>query len=217
MVGTCFAHAGLCNLLPIGGSLTIVDVHGWCVSTVSLWVFWCVSNVEGNLQMHTHIPPPPTHTHICVQLYFIGQVLFLYCSSILGRNNSQIDCWTFEGYCNGFRRPMFSLYLTLCSVHMCPRTYRQHTHTHTNIHTHTKHIDRYLLPQQQLLEMPWPTPGCLELGSAWAKTCSGSLLWSAHGHSWSCSHTSLWTGRRNDEYNEVAPNHLNYQLYQSTV
>ena len=43
---------------PIEGSLTIVDVHDWCVSTVSLWFFLCVSTVEG-----IYNPPPPTHTH----------------------------------------------------------------------------------------------------------------------------------------------------------
>ena len=30
-----FLHACLCDLLPNGGSLTTVDVHGWCVSTAT--------------------------------------------------------------------------------------------------------------------------------------------------------------------------------------
>ena len=202
MVGTFFhmqAYAIATNwrFSDNRGRPWLVCAHGFIVS------FLMCPPLKAFTNAHPHPPPPHTHTH----LYFRGQVLFLYCSSILGRNNSQIDCWTFEGYCNGFRRPMFLLYF-LCALSTNVLRHTDNTHIHT---------DMYLLPQQLLLEMPWPTPGCLELGSVWAKTCSGSLLWSAHGHSWSCSHTSLWTGRRNDEYNEVAPNHLNYQLYQSTV
>ena len=33
-IGLFFLHACLCDLLRNGGCLTIVDVHGWCVSTV---------------------------------------------------------------------------------------------------------------------------------------------------------------------------------------
>ena len=33
-IGHFFLYACLCDLLPNGRSLTIVDVHGWCVSTV---------------------------------------------------------------------------------------------------------------------------------------------------------------------------------------
>ena len=55
-----FWHACLCDLLPIEGqgSLTIVDVHGWCVSTVSFWFVLCLSTIEGIYKL-TH-----THTHI---------------------------------------------------------------------------------------------------------------------------------------------------------
>ena len=52
-------HA-LCDLLPNGGSLTIVDVHGWCVSngyTIFYWKCPCLK-VLINACTHTH-----THTH----------------------------------------------------------------------------------------------------------------------------------------------------------
>ena len=43
----------------LAGLLTIVDVHGWCVSTVTQWIFLCVSMVEGAYKRtHTH-----THSH----------------------------------------------------------------------------------------------------------------------------------------------------------
>ena len=65
--------------VPFEGSLTIVDVHGWCVSTVSLWFFlclstvslWfflCLSTVEG---IYKH-----THTQSCMCLLW-GRVIFL--------------------------------------------------------------------------------------------------------------------------------------------
>ena len=62
MFGTFFSHGCLCDLLPIESSLTIVDVHDWCVSTVWLWFFLCVSTVEG-----IYNPPPHTHTPIAIK------------------------------------------------------------------------------------------------------------------------------------------------------
>ena len=36
IIGHFFLYACLCDLLPNGGSLTIVDAHGWCVSTITV-------------------------------------------------------------------------------------------------------------------------------------------------------------------------------------
>ena len=62
-----FSHPCLCDLLPIEGSLTIVDVHGWCVSTVSLWYF-CVHRWRC-LQTHTHkfLPSPKLPTYSIIE------------------------------------------------------------------------------------------------------------------------------------------------------
>ena len=68
-----FLYACLCDLLPNGGSLTIVDVHGWYVSTVIQHFFWfcpwlkvltnahtsvCTASMCLHRYNHTH-----THTH----------------------------------------------------------------------------------------------------------------------------------------------------------
>ena len=60
IIGHVFLYACLCDLLSNGGSLTIVDVHGWCVSTVIQQFFWLCPwmKVLTNAFTHTH-----THTH----------------------------------------------------------------------------------------------------------------------------------------------------------
>ena len=59
-----YMHACLCDLLPNGGSLTTVDVHGWCVSTRLYGNFteivhgWRCLQTRAHTHTHTH-----THTH----------------------------------------------------------------------------------------------------------------------------------------------------------
>ena len=68
IIGQAFyIHACLCDLLPNGGSLTIVDVHGWSWWTVGVCprlytaIFLILSMVEGAYKCtytYTH-----AHTH----------------------------------------------------------------------------------------------------------------------------------------------------------
>ena len=66
IIGHLFLYACLCDLLPNGGSLIIVDVHGWCVSTVIRQFYWnwpwlkVLINVCARAHTHTHTY---THTH----------------------------------------------------------------------------------------------------------------------------------------------------------
>ena len=70
IIGHIFLHACLCDLLPNGGSLTIVDVQRWCVSTVTQWFFWCVSMVEGAYKCtHTHTHTHTQYKHTCTNTY----------------------------------------------------------------------------------------------------------------------------------------------------
>ena len=55
-------HAYISDLLQIGGSLTIVDVHGWCVSTVTYWFSDVCPWLKVLTNARTH-----THTHVCTQ------------------------------------------------------------------------------------------------------------------------------------------------------
>ena len=97
MVGTFFFFTRMpmqCNLLPIGGSLTIVDIHGWCMSTVSLWFFWCVSTAEGiykRARAHTH-----THTHTHKQQHTHTHANHMKCPSISSSFYPEYD-WVRKG------------------------------------------------------------------------------------------------------------------------
>ena len=57
IIGHVFSYACLCDLLPNGGSLTIVDVHGWCVFMV-IWQFFDFVHGWRCFQMRAD-----THTH----------------------------------------------------------------------------------------------------------------------------------------------------------
>ena len=59
IIGHVFLYACLCDLLPNGGSLTIMDVYGWCVSTViqQFFLFCPWLKVLTNTNAHTHSQP----------------------------------------------------------------------------------------------------------------------------------------------------------------
>ena len=66
MIGTFFFNTQMTHAYVIGGSLTIVDVYGWCVSTVIQQLFLILYMVEGAYKRtHTH-----THTHIHTQVHW---------------------------------------------------------------------------------------------------------------------------------------------------
>ena len=76
IIGHFFLYACLCDLLPNGGSLTIVDVHSWCVSTVIQQFYWNCPWLKVLTNAHSHTPlPERTGTrHSLVPLKYIMQI-----------------------------------------------------------------------------------------------------------------------------------------------
>ena len=80
-----FSHACLCDLLPIGGSLTIVDVHSLFVSSGLIVIFLMCVKGWRCLQMRTHTHTHTSHSHYpiipcykCISMRTIDTYTVLY-------------------------------------------------------------------------------------------------------------------------------------------